>query len=324
MNIFIIGGTGFLGYHSALELLKRGHSVSTLSLPDIEPGSWFPEEIPLKHGDIFKMTGDELVQLFRGYDGIVYAIGPDDRFTPEPPAYSFFHEYLVEKCGFIISAARTAGVRKCIVLSSYFSYFDRAFPEYKLAAHHPYIKCRVEQAERVVSEGGETMDVMVLELPYIFGTMPMRAPLWKEVISRMRIDKKFIFYPRGGSNMISVEHVAEAVAGAIEHGKHGKRYLIGDANLSWIEMLKIMVGELNISRQIIITVPCFFGSLFGFFQKRRDMRRGKESGLDYYYLFRDFLCRNYFFDPSESSAELGYARGRIEESIKETVRACIK
>ena len=42
MNVFIAGGTGLIGYQSALEFLKRGHDVSSISLPDIEFGDWFP------------------------------------------------------------------------------------------------------------------------------------------------------------------------------------------------------------------------------------------------------------------------------------------
>ena len=36
-NVFILGGTGRLGYHTTKELLKRGYSVSTISLPPCRP-----------------------------------------------------------------------------------------------------------------------------------------------------------------------------------------------------------------------------------------------------------------------------------------------
>lgn len=324
MNTFIVGGTGFIGYHSALEFLKRGHTVSTLSLPDITIGDWFPAEITMKHGNVFEMTEKQLVELFSGHGALVYAIGPDDRYTPPPPAYNFFHKMLVEKCGQIVAAAQKAGVKRCVVLNSYFAYFDRTFPEYKLSEHHPYIKCRIEQADRVISEGGSGMDVMVLELPYIFGAMPGRTPMWRDVFQKMRVDKKYVFYPRGGSNMISVEHVAEAIVGAIEHGQHAKRYPIGDLNLTWVEMLEIVFKAMGSNRSKIITIPCSLASMFGLFQKIKDRCKGKESGLDYHYLFKDFLCKNFFFDPSESADALDYGRGGIEESIEKTVKAFLE
>lgn len=324
MNVFIVGGTGFIGYHSTLEFIKRGHTVSTISLPDIEINDWFPKDVAINYGNIFEYDDNALIELFSGFDALVYAIGPDDRFKPAPPAYNFFHDRLVDACGTIVAAARTAGIKKCVVLNSYFAYFDRINPEIKLAEHHPYVKCRVEQAEQVISEGKDTMDVMVLELPYIFGTMPERTPLWKDILVNMLHKSKIILYPDGGTNMISVEHVAEAVAGAVERGKHAKRYQIGDVNMCWKEMVRIMLTSMNMEKKKIITIPCFLASIYGMVHKIKDKRLGLDSGLDYSLLFRDVMCRNLFFDPSESADELGYGRGGIEDSIKKTITACLE
>lgn len=324
MKVFIVGGTGFIGYYSALEFLNRGHSVTTISLPDIEIGEWFPKEVEIKYGNVFEMSKTEITALFLGFDAVVYAVGPDDRVTPKAPAYEFFHERLVEACSRVVSAAKSAGIKKCVVMNSYFAYFDRVFPQKKLSQRHSYIKCRIEQAERVISEGGNGMDVMVLELPYIFGTMPERVPLWKDILVKMLYENKIILYPKGGSNMISIEHVAEAVAGAVERGQHGRRYPIGDANLSWVEMLKFMLNYMNMSHKRIITLPCFLVSLKGRQMKREARKHGLEAGLNPIYIFKDILCKKFYFDPSDSAAELGYGRGGIQDSIKKTIEACIK
>ena len=34
-KVMIVGGTGLLGYHAALEFLKRGYRVTTLALEDV-------------------------------------------------------------------------------------------------------------------------------------------------------------------------------------------------------------------------------------------------------------------------------------------------
>ena len=36
-RVFIVGGTGFLGYHAARELLAKGVSVTALGLPPAPP-----------------------------------------------------------------------------------------------------------------------------------------------------------------------------------------------------------------------------------------------------------------------------------------------
>ena len=106
MRVVIVGGTGFIGYYTALESLKRGYEVASLSIPDIDLGEWFPKNIRVEYENIFETTYDRLVNLFKGYDAIVYAVGPDDRITPDAPAYQFFHDRLVIACTRVVKAAK--------------------------------------------------------------------------------------------------------------------------------------------------------------------------------------------------------------------------
>jgi len=108
MKVIIVGDTGFLGYYAALEFLRRGHKVSSISIPDITLGSWYPKEIKSEYCDVFVTDEAELVKRLKGYDAIVYAVGPDHRIVPPAPAYPFYHERLVEACGKTISAERKA------------------------------------------------------------------------------------------------------------------------------------------------------------------------------------------------------------------------
>lgn len=322
LNVFIVGGTGFLGYYATLEFLRRGHKVSTISIPDVELGDWYPKEVTVTYGDVFKMSNEELIKVFKGYDAMVYAVGPDDRVIPKAPAYQFFHERLVEACTRVVVGARDAGVKRCVVLGSYFALFDRLFPERKLSEHHVYIKCRVEQAESVIKAGEGKMDVMVLELPYIFGTMPERVPLWKDILVSRLKKMNPVMFPRGGTNMIAVEHVGEAVVGAVEHGRHGSRYTVGDVNISWHQMLSIMLKAMGEDKKIV-TIPTFLASMYGMSLKNKEAKEGKEAGLDHVRLFEDIQSQYLYFDPAPTAEILGYGRGGIEESIEKTIKACL-
>lgn len=321
MKVFIVGGTGFLGYHSALEFLKRGHSVTTMSIPDIQLGDWFPKEIKVVYGDVFKMNEDELIDTFKGYDVMVYSVGPDDRYVPPVPAYKFFHERLVVACTKVVVSARKAGVKKCVVLNSYFEYFDRIWPHKRLAERHPYIRARKEQAESVIEAGGDEMAVCVLNLPYIFGTMPERVPIWKDVFLERLKNMSPVIFPKGGTNMLSVEHVAEAVVGASERGKHGRRYIVGDENMDWKEMLGLMFNTMGMKKKIL-TAPVWLMSMVGRVMRRNELKKGNESGLDLRYLFKDIQSEYLYYDPSETIEELGMTRGGVRESIIETVKDC--
>ncbi len=325
MKVFVCGGTGFIGYQVCMQLLEKGHEVSSISLDDVELGSWWPKDkIKTKIGDLFTMKEEELVQMFKGYDAMVYAVGPDDRITPKAPAYEFFYERLVEACAKVVKAAKEAGVKKSVICNSYFAYFDRTRPEDKLAEKHPYIRCRVEQAEKCLAIGGEKMAVYIMELPYIFGVHPMREPIWKDiVIKRLLKMKPRIYFFKGGTNMITVEHVAEAIIGAIINGKESDRYTIGDKNLTWVEWLNIMLPEMGVKRKISI-MPTFLGTLYGKWLKHHEAKEGLEPGLDYAHLFKDIQSRETYFDPTISQKALGYTGGELEETIRQTVKRCMK
>ena len=321
MKIMIVGGTGFLGYHSLLEALKRGHEVNALAIDDVELGDWYPKEVNVEFGDVFELSEEDLIDRFSGYDWMIYAVGPDDRITPNAPAYEFFHARLVVAVEKVATAARKAGIKKLVILNSYFAYFDRIWPEKELSKHHPYIRCRVEQAEKVIAAGKNEMAVMILELPYIFGSMPNRIPLWKDVMLDRFARGKIIFFPKGGTNMIAVEHVAEAIIGALEHGRHGERYTVGDENHSFNEMLEMMMSAIGENKKII-NIPRFLAVFAGMMIERDFKKKGLEGGLEAKFLMRDIMTHDLYFNPDYAVKKLKYNRGGIKESIFKTIKAC--
>jgi len=321
MKIMIVGGTGFLGYYSLLEAQKRGYKADVLAIDDVELGDWYPKDVKVEFGDVFELSEKNLTDCFEGYDSLIYAVGPDDRITPSAPAYEFFRMRLVDAVEKVAVAARRAGVKKMVVLNSYFAYFNRIWPEKKLSERHPYIRCRVEQAEKVIAAGKEEMDVMILELPYIFGSMPNRIPLWKDVLLDRFAKGKVIFFPKGGTNMITVEHVGEAIIGALEHGEHGARYTVGDENHTFNEMLEMMMSAIGENKKII-NIPRFMAVIAGIMIERDFKKKGLEGGLDARFLMRDIITNNLYFDPEDTVKKLGYNRGGIREAIVKTMKAC--
>ena len=327
MKIIIIGGTGFLGYHATLAALERGHQVASLSIDDIDLTGWYPAEIEVRFGNVFTMSPDDMRRELAGYDALIYSVGPDDRVTPPAPAYDFFYDKLVRKPTALFHAAREAGIQRSVVLNSYFASFDRLRPELKLAEKHPYIKVRVEQAKALIAcgnnpDGEQVMDVMVLELPYIFGTMPQRMPIWKDIFIERFFRYPVIFFPGGGTAMITAKHVGEAAVGALEHGTHGERYPIGDENHPFRFMLEQMQIGLGLKKPIW-TVGTRIATWSASAIARSNRRKGLESGLNMKHLMRDIMSRDFYIENVyKISSLLNYGRGGVAAAIRETVRAC--
>ncbi len=316
-RVIVVGGTGFLGTHAILEFLRQGWEVTALGLPPAPPASRFPTSVRIVLRDLDQTPDTDLLELFVGQDALVFAAGLDDRVTPRRPAYPTFQHANVEIPVRLLNLAKQAGIRRAVVLGSYFAHFDRLWPEMRLSERHPYIRSRVEQEQAVGSIPG--LDVDVLELPYIFGDPFGRIPLWAPLVRYLR-SSPVTFYPKGGSACISAETVGRAVVAAVDHGTAGTRYPIGDENLSWPELLS-RLGRADGRRVRVVTLPTGLiraGLLLVWLLHRF---QGREAGLNLRY-FSDLQTANAFLDPEPSRRALGYTPGNLDEALRKTVAAC--
>lgn len=326
-KLLILGGTGFLGYYSTMEALKRGYQVGSISLDDVNLEGWYPKEVNVKFTDLFEISEDDLVKLMKGYDYMIYSVGPDDRETPIAPAYEYFHRRLVTECAKCFRAAERAGIKKSVVFNSYFAYFDRRNPELKLAEKHPYIRCRVEQA-KLLNEQKKNMEVVVLEFPYIFGTMPERMPIWKDVfLDRYANGYKVIFFPKGSTSMIAVEHIGEAALGAIEYGKDGERYPVADENHSYDFMLNTMTGAVLKKPRKIIHPGKALCAMGGQMVANKEKKQGREPGLNFKLVMKEIMSSDTAscIEPEvidKVCKELHIGRGGLKEAIEKTMHRC--
>ena len=317
MNTFIVGGTGFLGYYTCLELLKKGHKVSTLAHIPPPEALDFPGEVTLAIADMNKMSDEQLLSHLQGMDGLIFAAGIDDRVVPKAPAYPFFYEGNVVATERILRLAKQAGVKRAVIFSSYFVACHRMVPEMKLAEKHPYIRSRVEQIDAGIAVAGDEMVVNFLALPYIFGALPGRMPLWEPLLKYLESKGSWIFYPAGGSAMVAVQEVASAAVGALERGENGRLYEVAVENLTWVEFLTRLGAFLNKPKKIL-TLPKWVVKFGAALVSLHYKLKGKESGLNLV-PFVDLQTRNAFLDLESAPKALVYEHADLQEAFEATV-----
>jgi len=210
-----------------------------------------------------------------------------------------------------------------VILGSYFSYFAKIWPELKLTESHPYIKSRIMQEEVALAFNGDGMEVMILELPYIFGTQPGRKPVWTFLVEMIRNMKCVTFYTKGGTTMLTVHQVAQAVAGALEKGKGGTCYPVGWYNLTWKEMLAIFHKYMGMPNRKVLTIPTFLYRLKGRQLMKDFEAKGLESGLDMV-AYADIQTANTFIDNALIRDELGVTEDNIDVAIGDSVKLCLE
>lgn len=320
-KVFILGGTGFLGYYTTLELLSRGYQVKTMALPPMPTDDLLPKEVECSLGNINELSDQEIINLLSDCEGFIYAAGADERIIPESPALKFFYEANVLPTQRIARLAKEAGVKKFVVFGSYFAEFAERLPEFKLRKQ-AYPNTRLLQEQVAFAEGEGAMTVTSLRLPYIFGTMPGRMPLWKMFVDQIR-GKEVFPSLKGGTAMVTVEQVAEAAVGALENGVHRGTYAISGHNMKFQEFYQMMVDALGQTDTTQIPVVPYEQMLPTYEAIDAQAKaEGKEHGMHMVISAR-LQAEDLYIDPQETMPVLGIKEYDIVESIKETLKKCV-
>lgn len=318
MKVCVVGGTGLLGGAGTAELLRRGHEVRVLSLGGGAGGKPGPEYV---QGDYVSMDEASLGELLKGCEGLVFAAGVDERLERPAPVYDFFHRYNVEAMVRLLKAAAESGVRHCVVCGSYFAWFDRLWPQLRLAERHPYIRSRTEQEKAALGFAGPGFDVAVLEIPYVFGVQPGRRPVWMFLAQTLRAMRPAVFWPRGGTAMVTAAQVGQAIAGALETSRGGRCYPLGGENRTWKQLLGRFCAAMGQPDKKVLPLPRPVFALACRFLKRRQRARGIEGGLDLAFL-PQIECRRLYIDPAEGSRPLGVQPDDLNAAIDASARLC--
>ena len=318
MKVFMIGGTGLLGSAAAQLFLERGHSVKSIALPPLPEGAPIPAAMELTFGNFLEMSDDELLAQMAGCDCFVFAAGIDDRVNFPPPVYDVYERCNIAPIRRLIPLAKQAGITQTVVLGSYFCYFDREYPALNLCGQHPYMRSRAVQEEAALSLADESMNVAVLELPYIFGTQPGRAPLWTIFTDRLKVMPFGVtMYPRGGTAMVTVRQVAQTVVGAAEKNQGANAYPIGWYNLDWDDFLAIVHAAMGNPGRRIIHVAKWMFKAYGALDMRKTRAKGFDMGINPVGL-ADLMCMNTFVD-NRWARELGATDDDIKGAIMDSI-----
>ena len=164
MNVLIFGGTGLLGSAAAQIFIDRGHHVKTIALPPLPEGAPIPKEMEIEFGNFLELSDEQLEAAMTGMDAFVYAAGVDERVEFPAPVYDAYKKYNIDPVDRCLAMAKKCGVKRCVVLGSYFSWLAKTHPEMDLCAKHPYIRSRIDQEKVAAKYADENMGVGVLEL----------------------------------------------------------------------------------------------------------------------------------------------------------------
>jgi dTDP-L-rhamnose 4-epimerase len=127
--VLITGGAGFVGAHTAVELLGRGYEVRLFDalLPPVHEAttipSWLPPEAELQVGDV--RSRDDLKRALEGVDAVIHLAAYQDYL---PDFSTFFHVNTVGTALlYELAVESRLPLRKVVVASSQATYGEAAY-----------------------------------------------------------------------------------------------------------------------------------------------------------------------------------------------------
>ncbi|MDG4809965.1 NAD(P)H-binding protein [Micromonospora sp. WMMD1120] len=287
MRILVIGGSGLIGAQVVNVLRERGHTATTVART-ARPG--------VDHlADVGAASVDDLRSLLAGHDGVVYATRTDEQRPLPRPIYPRFRQDNVEPVVRLCTAARLEGLTRAVVMGSYYTYFDRLHPRWRLAERHTYIRCRLEQAREGRAAAGPDLPVAVLELPFVFGRAGDRLPNWSGPLDRWARSRTPLVAPTGGSAAASARSVADIAVDALEQAS-GADIPVADVNLTWADMLA-RIAEAVGRRRRVARLPAGVARAALRLGGAAQALGGKESGINPRHV-ADLLLTDLFVEPT--------------------------
>lgn len=254
MKYLLTGGTGFVGANVVRHLLARGDQVRcVVRKPNMCLEGLDVELVTPSVTDV-----DALAHAAEGCAGIFHIAGI---FDPSPGGEDLMRSLHVDATRALCAAATKAGVPKLLVCSSSVTvgFGTREAPGDEETPFDPgkiYGRTgalRIYHDSKLASEQiGAEWGAVIVNPDYVLGAWDVKPTSGQLLV---QIAKGWVpAYPTGGKCFIDADDCAVGHLAAMDKGQPGRRYLLGNHNLSYREFMTLC-AEVAGTRPPLFPVP---------------------------------------------------------------------
>ncbi len=247
MKTLLTGGTGLVGANLAHLLCEQGERPRLLVRERSDRrglrGLSYDEVL----GDV--LDADSLRGALKGVIQVYHVAGivRFDPFTREDVS-----RINAQGTKNVLEAARAAGVRRVVVVSSVAAVGHGTLAEpatedsaYNYAGDNPYHDSKREAERLALEASGRGLEVLAGNPGFVLGPYDVR-PSTGELLLHMA--KGIVAaYPSGGLNVVNAQDVARGLKLIMEKGRPAERYILGGENLTYRELLTICAEEAGVA-----------------------------------------------------------------------------
>lgn len=258
-RIFVTGATGFLGSALLRNLSRHEYELWALARESSDRSGLADLDVRWLTGDL--LDKDSLVSALAAIDGpfdVIHsgALISYDRRDREPQ-----ERINLDGTRNLLEACRNRSLRRFVHISSVVAvaHSDSKTPADETATFNghglgvDYVRTK-RGAEEVALSYLDDVDVVVTCPAAIFGPTQRATSNSARLLSEVKSGRSFPAAPPGGVTVVGVEDVAEGCRLALEKGRRGERYILGESYWTVRELLSFLSSELG-GHPVKRTVP---------------------------------------------------------------------
>ena len=242
MRVLVTGATGFVGGNLARELRDRGYEVRALVRPGGNTLTTEGTGIQRVAGDL--LDRESVRQAVAGCEGVFHCAAAYTFWSREP---QLVRRTNVEGTVNVLECARDAGARRIVYTSTVSTVGmpkdgtlgDESTPLSRDALHGHYKQSKFDAEKEAMRLASEGAPVVVVNPTAPVGPWDVKpTPTGKIILDFMR--RKIPAYLATGMNLVDVADVSAGHILAMERGETGKRYILGNRNVTLKEMFAML------------------------------------------------------------------------------------
>ena len=321
MKILVTGATGFIGSNITRKLVKAGYETNILIRKNSENLNIKGLPVNIFYGDLTDYNS--LKNSLKNCSVLIHTAAFYAFWSKNP---ALFYKINVEGTKNIIKAAFEAGVEKIVYTSSestiniskisHEDNKDLALNDLDSVAGD-YKKSKILAEIEVIKMIEKGFPITIINPTTPIGPGDIKPTPTGRIILDF-INNKMPAYADTGLNIIDVQDLADAHIAAIQNNKNGKRYIVGNKNLTLKDIFEILENITGIKapkREIPLWIVKSFAYIDEFFSGRilKKHPRVPLAAVKTAYKKRFFNC-------SKDIEELGIKLTLVENTFEKAVR----
>lgn len=320
----VTGAAGFLGSNVVRQLVEEGKRVRAFVLPNDKSVKYISENVELVYGDLCNI--EDLEDFFKVDDNLsIIVLHIASIVTVNPDYNQKVMDVNVGGTKNIIDLCFKYNVEKLVYCSS-----TGAIPETKgkikecynfddlndKTVRGCYSKSKAMATKLVLEAAKDGLNACVVHPSGILGPDDYALGETTKTLIKI-INGDMPLGINGTFNLCDVRDLANGVILAIDKGKKGECYILGNDEVSFKDFANLVVEESG-CKKIKFFMPIWMANLIAKHLENKSKKKNEKPLMTTFSVYN--LARNNDFDSSKAKNELGYNTRPYTDTIRDEIR----